>query len=74
MDARDLFLTQHATVHSAAVGGNTMSFGGRAEQLVKACSGRPRVTLLSGIAIIHPPVHMGEAITVRTAGGFGPGI
>jgi len=30
MDVRDLFLEQHATVHSAAVGGNTMSAAERA--------------------------------------------
>jgi hypothetical protein len=30
--------------------------------------------VLSGIALMHPALHMGEAITVRTAGGFGPGI
>ena len=29
MDARDLFLQQHAAVHSAAVGGNKMSFADR---------------------------------------------
>jgi DinB superfamily len=50
------------------------SFGARAEMLVKAFSGRPRAMLLSGIALFHPSGHMGEAVTVRTAGGFGTGI
>jgi hypothetical protein len=42
--------------------------------IVKAFSGRPRTALLSGIALFHPTGHMGEAATVRTAGGFGTGI
>jgi DinB family protein len=50
------------------------AFGARAEMLVKAFSGRPRAMVLSGIALFHPSGHMGEAITVRTAGGFGTGI
>jgi hypothetical protein len=50
------------------------AFGARAEMLVKVFSGRPRSTVLSGIALFHPAGHMGEAATVRTAGGFGAGI
>jgi hypothetical protein len=42
--------------------------------LVKVFTGRPRTAVLSGIALFHPSGHMGEAITVRTAGGFGTGI
>ena len=30
--------------------------------------------LLSAIALLHSAAHMGEAATVRTAGGFGTGI
>jgi hypothetical protein len=30
--------------------------------------------LLSGIALFHPSGHLGEATTVRSAGGFGVGI
>jgi hypothetical protein len=43
-------------------------------QLVKIFGGRPRSAVLSGIALFHPSGHMGEAITVRSAGGFGTGI
>jgi DinB superfamily len=50
------------------------AFGGRSEMLVKAFTGRPRRSVLSGIALFHPSSHMGEATTVRTAGGFGSGI
>jgi hypothetical protein len=50
------------------------AFGARAEQMVKAFTGRPRSLLLSGIALFHPAGHMGEAVTVRTAGGFGTGV
>jgi hypothetical protein len=50
------------------------AFGARAEMLVKAFSGRPRTALLSGIALFHPSGHMGEAATVRAAGGFGIGV
>ena len=35
---------------------------------------RPRTGLLSAIALLHSAAHMGEATTVRTAGGFGTGI
>jgi hypothetical protein len=50
------------------------AFGARAEQLVKAFTGRPRQAVLSGLAILHPMQHFGEAATVRTAGGFGLGV
>ena len=50
------------------------AFGGRAEQMVKAFSGRPRTMVLSGIALFHPAGHLGEAVTVRSAGGFGTGV
>ena len=58
-------------VQAAAAEG---AFGSRAEQMVKAFSGRPRTALLSGIALFHPAAHLGEAMTVRSAGGFGTGI
>jgi len=44
------------------------------EPVVKAFTGRPRRGVLSGIAIMHPMQHFGEAATVRTAGGFGLGV
>src|SRR5919109_3280931 len=49
-------------------------FGVRSEALIKAFTGRTRAALLSGIALFHPMSHMGEAATVRSAGGFGTGI
>lgn len=48
--------------------------GGYGEGLVKAFSNRPRAAILSGIALFHPSGHMGEATTVRSAGGFGTGV
>lgn len=62
--------TTQANERAAAEG----AYGTRAEMIVKAFSGRPRSALLSGIALFHPTGHMGEAATVRTAGGFGTGI
>ena len=59
------------TVQRAAAGG---AFGARTEALSKAFPGRPRTLMLSGIALFHSAGHMGEATTVRTAGGFGTGI
>jgi DinB superfamily len=50
------------------------AFGTRAEGITKAFMGRPRAMLLSGIALFHPSGHLGEANTVRSAGGFGTGI
>lgn len=58
-------------VQKAAADG---AFGSRAEQLVKTFTGRPRTAVLSGIALFHPAGHLGEAVTVRNAGGFGTGI
>jgi len=48
-------------------------FGVRAEMLAQAFTGRPRVMVLTGVALLHSSGHMGEAATVRTAGGFGSG-
>jgi hypothetical protein len=50
------------------------AFGARAAQLVPAFTGRPRAMVLSGIALFHPQGHIGEAVTVRSAGGFGTGV
>ncbi|MGH7356251.1 MAG: hypothetical protein ACRELS_16950, partial [Candidatus Rokuibacteriota bacterium] len=50
------------------------AFGSRAEMLVKAFAGRPRAMMLSGIALFHPAGHLGEAVTIRGAGGFGTGV
>jgi hypothetical protein len=58
-------------VQKAAADG---AFGSRADQMVKAFTGRPRTAVLSGIALFHPAGHLGEAATVRSAGGFGTGI
>ena len=58
-------------VERAAAAG---AFGARTEALAKGFPGRPRTALLSGIALFHSAGHMGEAATVRSAGGFGTGI
>ena len=42
--------------------------------MAKIFGGRPVAAVLSGIALFHASAHMGEAVTVRTAGGFGTGI
>ena len=63
-------VTPEAVERAAALG----AFGARTEMLVKAFPGRPRALVLSGIALFHPAGHMGEAATVRSAGGFGTGI
>ena len=60
-----------SNVEAAAAQG---AFGARTEALVKAFSGRPRAAMLSGIALFHSAGHLGEAATVRSAGGFGTGI
>ena len=62
---------ERANAEKAAASG---AFGARGPALVQGFSGRPRVMALSGIAIIHPANHLGEATTVRSAGGFGTGI
>jgi hypothetical protein len=53
---------------------DTGAFGARREGMVKAFTGRPRAMALSGIALFHPAGHLGEATTIRSAGGFGTGI
>ena len=63
--------TTAEAVQSAAEQG---AFGARAEMLVKVFTGRPRAALLSGIALFHCSGHIGEATTVRSAGGFGTGV
>jgi len=50
------------------------AFGVRSEAIVKMFPGRPRLAMLSGIALFHSAGHMGEAATIRSAGGFGTGI
>ena len=60
-----------AAVEGAAADG---SLGRAAEAMVKNIPGRPRAALLTGIALLHSAGHMGEAVTVRTAGGFGTGM
>lgn len=49
-------------------------FGAKGEMVAKAFTGRPRVGILGGLLVTHAAMHMGEAQTVRTAGGFGSGI
>ncbi len=56
--------------HAAALG----AFGTRREPFVKAFTGRPRAAVLSGVALLHSSGHLGEAATVRSAGGFGSGV
>lgn len=63
-------VSEEAVRRAAADG----AFGARAEQMVKVFSGRPRTALLNGIALFHPAGHLGEAVTIRSAGGFGTGI
>lgn len=50
------------------------SLGRAAEPFTKNMPGRPRAAVLSAIALTHSAGHMGEAVTVRTAGGFGTGV
>jgi len=54
--------------------GATGAFGAQQEGMVKAFTGRPRAMALSGIALFHSAGHLGEAVTVRSAGGFGTGV
>jgi hypothetical protein len=63
--------SQAAGIERAAAEG---AFGARAEMIGKVFTGRPRAQLLSGIALFHPSSHLGEAVTVRAAGGFGTGV
>ena len=60
-----------ANVEGAAASG---AFGIRTEQMTKMFPGRPRVAVLNGIALFHSAGHMGEGVTVRSAGGFGIGV
>jgi hypothetical protein len=60
-----------ADVERTAAGG---AFGVRTEALTKMFPGRPRSGMLSAIALFHSAGHLGEADTVRTAGGFGRGV
>jgi hypothetical protein len=62
---------QAAAVERLAADG---AFGPRKDALAKGMPGRPRAAMLSGIALLHSANHMGEAATVRSAGGFGTGI
>ncbi len=62
------------TAEAAERAGLEGAFGARTEMLVKAFPGRPRALVLSTVALFHPAGHMGEAATVRTAGGFGTGV
>jgi len=48
--------------------------GGFPAPVAQAFMGRPRVMVLTGIALFHPAGHFGEATTIRSAGGFGTGI
>ena len=48
--------------------------GGVPAPFAQAFVGRPRMMVLSGIALFHPAAHFGEATTIRSAGGFGTGI
>jgi len=50
------------------------AFGVVREMFLKVFPGRPRALALSGIALFHAAGHLGEAGTIRSAGGFGSGI
>lgn len=50
------------------------AFGTRKGRFVNAFTGRPRAAVLSGVALLHSTGHLGEAATVRIAGGFGSGV
>ncbi|HYB42851.1 MAG TPA: DinB family protein [Candidatus Methylomirabilis sp.] len=62
---------QLANVEKAAALG---CFGARAEAITKAFAGRPRTAVMSGLFVMHSAMHMGEAGTIRAAGGFGTGV
>lgn len=49
-------------------------FGAKGELVAKAFTRRQRIGILGGLLVTHAAMHMGEAQTVRTAGGFGSGI
>src|SRR5262245_50228881 len=48
--------------------------GGFPAPVAGAFAGRPRMMVLTGLALFHPAGHFGEATTIRSAGGFGTGI
>ena len=50
------------------------AFGVRTDTLSKMLPGRSRALVLSNSALFHAAGHMGEANTVRSAGGFGTGV
>lgn len=58
-------------VEGAAAAG---AFGVRTDTLSKMLPGRLRALVLSNSALFHAAGHMGEANTVRSAGGFGTGV
>jgi hypothetical protein len=62
---------QAPTLEKAAALG---CFGPKGEMVAKAFTGRPRIGILGGLLVTHAAMHMGEAQTVRTAGGFGSGV
>ena len=49
-------------------------FGPKGDVAAKVFTGRPRIGILGALLVTHAAGHMGEAQTVRTAGGFGSGI
>ena len=49
------------------------AFGSSRELVIKVQSGRPRAGVLSALAISHCFNHMGEAVTIRSMGGFWSG-
>ena len=62
---------QAAALEKAAALG---CFGPKGDMVAKAFTARPRIGILGGLLVTHSAMHMGEAQTVRTAGGFGSGI
>ncbi len=58
MHTRDLLLEEHGRMHSAAITGDKATMAERT----------------FGGLVTHSALHMGEAQTVRTAGGFGTGV
>jgi hypothetical protein len=62
------------TAEAAERAGALGCFGTRREAAVKGMTGRPRRAVLSGICVMHSAGHLGEGVTVRSAGGFGIGI
>src|ERR1700741_4722970 len=73
MDARDLFLDQHAAVHSAAVGGNAMSaaertFAGLSDEQMRV---RPREDLNS-LAWLMWHIARAEDVMVNRVRAGGP--